>query len=80
MAYYKPFDATLCQKLKWLNQAVNEELLTPHEALATARALDPLVYVCPVCGALGCGCDCTIQLDPKVIEEAIRNEQHETSR
>lgn len=75
MSYYNRFDSDLCGKLRHLNQLVKEEWITPSEALATARALDPQVYVCPKCGALGCGCDCTIQLDPKVIEEAIRNER-----
>ena len=77
MSYYSRFDSDLCQKLRWLNQAVNEELLTRSEALATARALDPLVYVCPKCGALGAtGCCCTIEIPVEVIEEVIRCEQN----
>lgn len=77
MSYYNRFDSDLCSKLRHLNQLVKEEWITASEALATARALDPQVYVCPHCGALGAtGCDCTIQLDPKVIQEAINHDRN----
>lgn len=77
MAYYTRWDKTICEKLKHINYLLQEEWITPAEALATARALDPLVWVCDKCGAFGAtGCDCTIEIPVEVIEEVIRCEQN----
>ena len=57
MSYYTRWDKTICEKLAHINHLVKEEWITPAEALATARQLDPTCYVCPKCGALGAEVD-----------------------